>query len=126
MAFRTIIWGQFLKGTTAFAYKCHSLFTSSHPNLARSEPELPAPMVALVATTVVADLPYSFNSSLTILFQIFTSLREWESSLHAPTEFKTSAYLNVYEMHIRTLNMLSEKQPNRYHHLMSSLFTAIL
>ncbi|KAH9160800.1 hypothetical protein EDB89DRAFT_1914350 [Lactarius sanguifluus] len=67
--------------------------------------EVPAPMVALVATAMYA------------------TLHEWHTGTPQVFEFSANTYLEVYRSNTDTLNFILNNWPNAYHLMMADIYT---
>jgi hypothetical protein len=93
---------------------------SSIPN--NTELEIPAPMIALVATAVILFLVDLLNIQLIYEWQIYAAITDWQTGSFKPRDFTASAYTDVYLRHITTLSDIKVKNPSAYHALTASLF----
>ncbi|KAF8491797.1 hypothetical protein F5888DRAFT_1637348 [Russula emetica] len=91
----SILREEFFQKANSFGRAHSKLFVSSHKR--RPEPELPGPMVALMATA------------------IYCALREWHTGQRQNAAFSQATFEDTYQGHINTLGELQTRRPNQYH-----------
>ncbi|KAN0140484.1 hypothetical protein V8E53_001693, partial [Lactarius tabidus] len=95
----------FTGGDMSFASHFDHLFPVYQDNKCMLTREVPAPMVALVATV------------------LYAMLHEWKSGKQHTIDFSANTYLDVYCAHIDTFKVIKEKRPNAYHVMMADIYT---
>ncbi|KAN0128211.1 hypothetical protein V8E53_013977 [Lactarius tabidus] len=95
----------FTGGDMSFASRFDHLFPVYQDNKCMLTREVPAPMVALVATA------------------LYATLHEWKSGKQHAIDFSANTYLDVYRAHIDTFKVIKEKRPNAYHVMMADIYT---
>ncbi|CDO71996.1 hypothetical protein BN946_scf184943.g31 [Trametes cinnabarina] len=93
----------FFKRANSFGFRVSSYFTSSVPDKP-DEKEIPASMLALVATA------------------LYAAIDDCKNRLAQPRHFTANDYWNVYADHIQELSNLRSKGPAQYHFLMHSFW----
>ncbi|KAI0632644.1 hypothetical protein C8Q77DRAFT_1261945 [Trametes polyzona] len=93
----------FFKRPNSFGFQICHLFQSSLPEKP-NEKELPAPMLALVATAIHA------------------AIEDFKLGHHQPRDFSTNDYCGVYEDHMLILTNIRTQGPVQYHVLMHGLW----
>ncbi|KAN0131759.1 hypothetical protein V8E53_010410 [Lactarius tabidus] len=90
-----VIRDAFFRGSAPFTSHFNYLFptTETHDG---TIPEVPIPMVALVATA------------------LFATLYEWHSGKQVVAEFSANSHLDVYHGHVNTLNVIRERHGNAF------------
>ncbi|KAN0134133.1 hypothetical protein V8E53_008070 [Lactarius tabidus] len=99
-----VIRDAFFRGSAPFTSCFNYLFptTETHDG---TIPEVPIPMVALVATA------------------LFATLYEWRSSEQVVAEFSANSYLDVYRGHVNTLNVIRERRGNAFRSMMAEIYS---
>ncbi|RPD72205.1 hypothetical protein L226DRAFT_442490, partial [Lentinus tigrinus ALCF2SS1-7] len=87
----------------SYGYRAASRFTSSLADKP-DEKEIPAAMLALVATA------------------LYASIDDYRSMHREPCDFKSNIFLDIYRQNIATLSQYKHDCPIKYHRLMHSLF----
>ncbi|KAH8991903.1 hypothetical protein EDB86DRAFT_2830640 [Lactarius hatsudake] len=95
----------FTGGMTSFVSCYNHLFPVHQGHNGTPAHEVPAPMVALVATAMYA------------------TLHEWCTGTPQVFEFSTNTYLEVYRSNTNTLNFILNNRPNAYHVMMADIYT---
>ncbi|KAH9009631.1 hypothetical protein EDB85DRAFT_2162475 [Lactarius pseudohatsudake] len=95
----------FTGGRTSFAARYDHLFPVHQGRDGIPAREVPAPMVALVATAMYA------------------TLHEWRTGVAQVTEFSANTYLDVYRSNTDTFNYILSSRPNAYHVMMADIYT---
>ncbi|KAH9038023.1 hypothetical protein EDB83DRAFT_2524601 [Lactarius deliciosus] len=95
----------FTGGTKSFASCYNHLFPVHQGRDGTPAREVPAPMVALVATAMYA------------------TLHEWRTGTPQVFEFSANTYLEVYRSNTDTLNFILNNRPNAYHLMMADIYT---
>ncbi|KAH9015332.1 hypothetical protein EDB85DRAFT_1898780 [Lactarius pseudohatsudake] len=95
----------FTGGRTSFASCYDHLFPVHQGRDGIPAREVPAPMVALVATAMYA------------------TLHEWRTGAPQVFEFSANTYLDVYNSNTNTLNYIMNSRPNAYHVMMADIYT---
>ncbi|KAH9031415.1 hypothetical protein EDB83DRAFT_2652456 [Lactarius deliciosus] len=95
----------FTGGTKSFASCYNHLFPVHQGRDGTPAREVPAPMVALVATAMYA------------------TLHEWRTGAPQVFEFSANTYLEVYRSNTDTLNFILNNRPNAYHLMMADIYT---
>ncbi|KAH8988163.1 hypothetical protein EDB86DRAFT_2832028 [Lactarius hatsudake] len=95
----------FTGGTTSFVSCYNHLFLVHQGHDGTPAREVPAPMVALVATAMYA------------------TLHEWRTGAPQVFEFSANTYLEVYRSNTNTLNFILNNRPNAYHVMMADIYT---
>ncbi|KAJ7314167.1 hypothetical protein DFH08DRAFT_972919 [Mycena albidolilacea] len=57
---------------------------------------------------------------------IFSTVDDYSTSEHKPTDFEGSHVQDVYEVHIMILQKLEAKHPEQYHTMMENIFNVAL
>ncbi|KAJ8456690.1 hypothetical protein ONZ51_g11974 [Trametes cubensis] len=96
----------FFKRPTSFGFKIAPHFVSSLPDKP-DEKEIPAPMLALVATALHA------------------AIEDCKHGYTQPRDFSTNDYSGIYVDHIQELTAIRVQGPNQYHVLMHGLWRQI-
>ncbi|TBU24342.1 hypothetical protein BD309DRAFT_825257, partial [Dichomitus squalens] len=92
--------------THSFGFELATHFSSSLPD-EPDELEIPAPLLALVATAIHA------------------SIEDQKHTHSDPGDFKTNVYLDVYQSHIDVLDEIKTKKLMAYHNLMHSIYELV-
>ncbi|RPD72983.1 hypothetical protein L226DRAFT_524415 [Lentinus tigrinus ALCF2SS1-7] len=87
-------------------YRIVSRFASSLADKA-DEKEIPAAMLALVATA------------------LYASIDDYRGFHREPCDFKSNIFLDIYRQNIMTLSQYKHDRPIKFHRLMHSLFRAV-
>ncbi|KAH8990017.1 hypothetical protein EDB86DRAFT_2831318 [Lactarius hatsudake] len=95
----------FTGGMTSFVSCYNHLFLVHQGHDGTPAREVPAPMVALVATAMYA------------------TLHEWRTGAPQVFEFSANTYLEVYRSNTNTLNFILNNRPNAYHVMMADIYT---
>ncbi|KAN0127723.1 hypothetical protein V8E53_014443, partial [Lactarius tabidus] len=95
----------FSGGAMSFARKFQYLFPMYECREGEKRYEVPAPMVALVATA------------------LYATIYEWHTGEQHIAEFSANAYLDVYLGHINTLKHIKEKHEGAFHLMMADIYT---
>lgn len=111
----------FVGGTLAYAHRYYHKFPKFRGNDGVLVCEVPAPMLALVATAVSATHQHKHHTDLKA--QLYAAIHEWRAGVHQATEFSTDAYVDAYNGHIGTLNHIKESRPGAFHTMMAHLYT---
>ena len=89
---------------------------------ADGKPQLPAPMVAFVATGVSCLL--FFGQTLTHLSgQIHGSLAEWQTGMRNQIDFSANHYASIYKGHLSCLGAIASQSLKAYCKLMQALYS---
>ncbi|KAH9896415.1 hypothetical protein C8Q73DRAFT_664233 [Cubamyces lactineus] len=96
----------FFKCPTSFGFKISQRFESTLPDKP-DEKEIPAPMLALVATTLHA------------------AIDDCKQGYKQPRNFSTNDYSGIYTDHIQELSAIRVQGPTQYHVLMYGLWRQI-
>ncbi|KAH9009006.1 hypothetical protein EDB83DRAFT_2531404 [Lactarius deliciosus] len=100
------IWDLFFTGGTKSFASCYNhLFLVHQGHDGTPAHEVPAPMVALVATAMYA------------------TLHKWRTGTPQVFEFSANTYLEVYRSNTDTLNFILNNRPNAYHLMMADIYT---
>ncbi|KAH9039640.1 hypothetical protein EDB85DRAFT_1887409 [Lactarius pseudohatsudake] len=95
----------FTGGKKSFSSHFNHLFPVYQGLDGTSSCEVPAPMVALVATAMYA------------------TLNEWRTGKSQVLEFSANTYLDVYRCNVMSLNYILNHRPNAYHVMMADIYS---
>ncbi|KAH9043552.1 hypothetical protein EDB83DRAFT_2318036 [Lactarius deliciosus] len=94
----------FSGGNSSFATRFKYLFPSSETHDLVTVYEVPIPMLALVATA------------------LYAALYEWRTGEQQIAEFSTNSYLDVYQGHVNTLELIREKRSGVFRSMMADIY----
>ncbi|KAH9013213.1 hypothetical protein EDB85DRAFT_2158401 [Lactarius pseudohatsudake] len=94
----------FSGGNSSFATRYKYLFPSSETHDLVTVYEVPIPMLALVATA------------------LYAALYEWRTGEQQIAEFSTNSYLDVYQGHVNTLELIREKRSGVFRSMMADIY----
>ncbi|KAI9432658.1 hypothetical protein H4582DRAFT_2061496 [Lactarius indigo] len=94
----------FTGGTNSFRAQFDHFFTGNTGDDGELVREVPISMVALVATA------------------LYVSIHEWHTGVQQSTEFSTTAYFDVYQNHVTTLEFIRDGWGNAFHKMMASIY----
>lgn len=114
----------FTGGPTSFARRFASSFPTHQGFGGVDKPEVPVPMVALVATAVRSTfirLNCCANGNLNE--QLYAALYEWRSGTHQFMDFSANAFLDVYDGHINTFQHIQKHRNKAFHIMMEDIYS---
>ncbi|KAH9011015.1 hypothetical protein EDB84DRAFT_1445388 [Lactarius hengduanensis] len=94
----------FSGGNLSFATRYKYLFPSSETHDLVTVYEVPIPMLALVATA------------------LYAALYKWQTGEQQIAEFSTNSYLDIYQGHVNTLELIQEKRSSVFRSMMADIY----
>lgn len=107
----------FFKRANSFGFSVSRFFESSLPDKPE-EKEIPASMLALVATAVRPCRDTNLAPVTNLSLQLYAAIDDCKNRLAQPRHFTANDYWNVYRDHIQELSNIRTKGPLQYHVLM--------
>jgi len=111
----------FTGGTLAYAHRYDHKFPRFRGNDGVVVREVPAAMLALVATAVSLTDQHGHHTN--VKSQLYAAIHEWRAGYHQATEFSTDAYIDAYNGHIGTLQRIEVERPGAFHTMMAHVYS---
>ena len=114
-------------GSPSLATQFDDLFPGTTGDDGLMVPEVPIPMVALVATAVSACFPMHviMLTEITTIYQLFASIYDWRTGTQQAMEFSTNAYYGVYQAHVSTLQLIQDQRVKAFHTMIPDIYSQV-